>query len=273
MDERSMETASPFDAMAPSYDADFTGSVLGRMYRDRVWERLEAVFGQGRHILELGCGTGEDAVRLARQGCRVTGLDASAAMIDMARSKIEREGVEDCVALHHHDVRRLAALRAPCGGAGAAPPVYQGALADFGVVNCVPDLPDLARDLFDCLEPGAPVLLIVMGPCVPWEWFWHLVRGHWRQAFRRFRRGGVPWRGITVRYPSIRATAAAFSPRFHVNRVSALGALLPPSYAESWARRHPGLLRRLERWERRWSTSPWAVRMADHYLMELERAP
>jgi hypothetical protein len=47
--------------------------------------------------------------------------------------------------------------------------------------------------------------------------------------------------------------------------------LVPPSYAESWARRHRPVVEWLDRWERRiegWPIVPW---LADHYLLELER--
>jgi hypothetical protein len=56
-----------------------------------------------------------------------------------------------------------------------------------------------------------------------------------------------------------------------MRRVAALGALLPPPYAEAWAARHPKLVEKLDRWERRWETVPPLPWLADHYLMELER--
>jgi ubiquinone/menaquinone biosynthesis C-methylase UbiE len=38
-------------------------------------------------VLELACGTGRVAIRLAKQGYQVTGLDISSPMLDVARSK------------------------------------------------------------------------------------------------------------------------------------------------------------------------------------------
>lgn len=46
-----------------------------------------------RTALDLACGTGTAAVELARRGWEVTGLDASAAMLDVARAKAEAQGV------------------------------------------------------------------------------------------------------------------------------------------------------------------------------------
>ncbi len=41
----------------------------------------------GRHLLELGCGTGRHGVELARLGYRVHGIDSSAAMIAQAEAR------------------------------------------------------------------------------------------------------------------------------------------------------------------------------------------
>jgi SAM-dependent methyltransferase len=44
--------------------------------------------------LELGCGTGENAIFLAQRGFQVTALDVSPRAIDRAREKAERAGVQ-----------------------------------------------------------------------------------------------------------------------------------------------------------------------------------
>ena len=41
-------------------------------------------------VLDVGCGTGEDAVWLARQGFVVHGIDESRAMTEVARKKAEQ---------------------------------------------------------------------------------------------------------------------------------------------------------------------------------------
>lgn len=54
-------------------------------YGQDVVEMLEPQ--PGEQVLDLGCGTGDLAGRIALAGCRVTGLDASAEMISAARAK------------------------------------------------------------------------------------------------------------------------------------------------------------------------------------------
>ena len=58
--------------------------MIGRAQRGAVWEILLDIFEEGAHILELNCGTGEDALFLARHDMSVVACDASEGMIQAA---------------------------------------------------------------------------------------------------------------------------------------------------------------------------------------------
>jgi S-adenosylmethionine-dependent methyltransferase len=60
--------------------------------------------------LDLGCGTGATAVRMARLGVHVTLLDSSPAMLDIAKRAAREAGVTDKVVLQHGDATQLANL-------------------------------------------------------------------------------------------------------------------------------------------------------------------
>lgn len=260
-----MTGASPFDALARTYDETFTRTPLGERLRRAAWERLDAAFPGGSRVVDLGCGTGEDAVHLAGRSVTVVATDPSEAMAAAARAKAEAAGLSARVT-----VARLAAEALEREAAALGAP-FDGAFSSFGALNCAWDLPAVARGLSAALSPGAPLLLGVMGPFCAWETGRFLLRGEFRQAFRRLRGGGAPWRGLRVTYPSPGTLARLLSPSFQVTGLRALGALLPPTEAEAWARAHPRLLDRLDRWERRWA-GVWPLpHLADHYLLELVR--
>lgn len=260
------ETPTPFDDMAADYDRSFTHSLLGTRMRQAVWQRMDSHFKPGDHVLELNCGTGEDAVHLAQRKVRVCATDIAAGMTRATREKVTRYGLERLVVVRQMSIEALnqspPCLPMPAGG-------YDGALSNFGGLNCVGNLEAVAEGLAACLRPGATALLCIMGPVCPWEWGWYLRKGQPAKAFRRLKRGGVVWRGLTIRYPSVRTVRRAFEPTFRLRRVSAVGALLPPTYAETWAVRHERLITALDGWERRFETLLPLV--ADHYLLELER--
>ncbi len=82
-----------------------TPDALVEQYRTcRNWRthRVECVIRlltmhQPQHICDFGCGSGEMACRLGRMGYRVTGLDVSPELIDLARERAKLDGVEDRV--------------------------------------------------------------------------------------------------------------------------------------------------------------------------------
>ena len=282
-----MLSAAAFDDSAATYDDAFTESTIGRLLRAAVWRRLDAQFRAGDRVLELNCGTGADAIHLAQRGVHVLATDISEAMLAVTRRKVAQAGMEELVQVAKLDIADLAAwgssLRSetrdqrsqdddsslPRDPISDLRPPVSGLLSNFGGLNCVADLAGVAQALAGLLKPGGRAILCIMGPLAPWEWAWYLRQGQVGKAFRRLRRDGVPWRGLTIRYPSIAALRRAFAPMFTVQRVSAIGALLPPSYVEPWAARHPALLARLNRIERRLETAwplPW---LADHYLIEM----
>jgi len=254
-----------FDDMAGTYDATFTNTKVGRALRQIVWARLEQVFRPSQRILELGCGTGEDAVRLAGNGVSVVATDPSSRMIQMAHRKALMADCQQriefrCVAME--DV-----------GSFADGEVFDGVLSNFGAVNCVQDLQMLIADVADRLSPGAPLLWVVMGRNVPWEWFWYMARGQWRKAWRRLRAGGTQWRGMTISYPTPAQLRSLLQPYFTVTRLAPLGVVLPPSYAAAWLDRSPiamSILTRLERWAQR---SSMLASWSDHFIVEAVRLP
>ncbi|RZI39210.1 class I SAM-dependent methyltransferase, partial [Herbaspirillum sp. HC18] len=70
---------------------------------DRIVEML-ALSG-GEHVLEIGCGWGALAERLAREGCRVTAITLSPSQLDYAQRRIAAAGLADRVDLRLQDYR------------------------------------------------------------------------------------------------------------------------------------------------------------------------
>jgi SAM-dependent methyltransferase len=260
--------AHPFDALADGYDRDFTHTTLGRCLREQVWTALAECFSPGQRVLELGTGTGEDAVWLARHGIDVTATDASTKMLQAARAKAEHAGLAGRITLHHVD----------WNGANVTPPGrarFDGAVANFGVVNCIADRRRLAARLGAALAPGARAVLVVMGPICAWEILWRLSHGQIRGAFRRLRAAPVADlpSGTTcpIWYPSPSRLAREFALPFRHLGTSSLGFLLPPTELRGLVERWPRLFARLAALDRRWRRSAVSIHLADHYIALFER--
>lgn len=87
-----------FDAFAPFYDDDYRG------YCEDIPLVLETAGKAGDRALELGCGTGRVLLPLAEAGCSAIGVDASAALLAVARGKAARQGLTGRVRLEQADM-------------------------------------------------------------------------------------------------------------------------------------------------------------------------
>jgi S-adenosylmethionine-dependent methyltransferase len=93
--------------------ANYLETPEGRLRLDLAFANLQEFLPQATrslHALDLGCGTGATAVRLARLGLHVTLLDASVPMLDFAERAAREAGVTERIALKEGDAVQLAAL-------------------------------------------------------------------------------------------------------------------------------------------------------------------
>jgi S-adenosylmethionine-dependent methyltransferase len=87
----------------------------GRLRSDLAFANVEDFLPRSQAekplcALDVGCGTGATAVRLARLGIQVTLLDSSPAMLDIAKRAAQEAGVTDKVVLQQGDAAQLANL-------------------------------------------------------------------------------------------------------------------------------------------------------------------
>lgn len=249
-----------FDSAAAHYDTDFTHTPLARVLREMVWARLDALFPPGARVLELACGTGEDAYHLASRGVQVLATDQSEKMLDIARAKCAGLPVE----LARLDIGNWD------GGFGVSES-FDGVFSNFGGLNSITHYESLRTHLRPRLKPGSKLLFVIMGRWCAWEIAWHLGHGDGATAFRRLRREAALARvgeaTMRVGYPSTAELRRAFAPHFRLARVRPLGNFLPPTYLEPLTRRW-WFPFRLSTWlDQR---LPWPL-WADHTIYEFTR--
>jgi SAM-dependent methyltransferase len=258
--------ATAFDYVASTYDEHFTYTAVGRAQRKQVWVQLLAAFPVGSRILELNCGTGEDARFLAKLGRSVFACDASAAMIEVAKRNHRNGGRIANLEYLHLSNEDLGAL--PTGRP------FDGAFSNFSGLNCLGNLQPIARDLASLIKPGGRVLACLWSRVCVAEILWYLLHGQPLKAVRRRRSQAVARLGgltIPVTYHTLGGLRRSFSPWFKLKSRRAIGLFVPPSYAERWMSRNEKMLERFEALDRSCAKLPFLRDFGDHILLEFVR--
>jgi SAM-dependent methyltransferase len=267
-----MSSQPAFDALATGYDETFTDTQIGRYLRQRVHARLDQHFHAGDHVLELGCGTGEDALYLASRGLRVTATDVSERMLDIARAKTRSNAL---VSVERVDLRELTLTPLPPLPQREGE-LYDGVFSNFGPLNCLEDWRPLAEWLAQRVRPGGVAAFGVMSPLCLWEMGWHGLHLDFKTATRRLRKStsfqaDENAKPIAIRYPTVGRITRDFGPWFRRVHVEGVGLFLPPSDAFGVVEKRPRMLRLLTALEERFVRYGALAMLADHYWIEFQR--
>jgi len=263
-----META--FDKIAERYDAEFTYSAVGIRQRRRVWHYLDRVYPKGvsLDVLELNCGTGEDAIHMANMGHHVVATDVSKMMVHATEKKARRMGVEDRVIARQLSIQDLTEFDFDNK--------FDLIFSDFGGLNCVDkeELQRLVRVASRLLKPGGRLVGVVMPKMCAWESIYFGIKGKFKKAFRRMTKREV---SVNIEgnlqstwYHSPGTLYSIFSSEFELKRIRPIGFFLPPSYLDPFFSKHLRTLSTLEKMEKKCGSVAMLATFSDHYLIDFE---
>lgn len=141
--------ATFWDRIARKYAADPIADMAGY---EATLRRVQALLSGDQDVLELGCGTGTTALRLAPSTRRLLATDVSSAMIAIAQEKLVAQPTPQLSFA-------VADADAPVIGQGA----YDAVLA-FNLLHLVSDLDQVLALAVQALRPGG--LFISKTPCI-----------------------------------------------------------------------------------------------------------
>ena len=259
-----------FDHIAKEYDQTFTHSGTGFLQRNLVWDYIKAAFPKDKklRILELNCGTGEDAVFLGQQGHDVLATDQSGEMVTVAQAKIVAGNLQDRVKTQALDINEIAKQE------------FEGTFdlvfSNFGGLNCLSpeQLQQLSLHLPRLLRPNGRAILVIMSSFCLWESIYFTSRFKFGQTGRRWSNKPVEVViedvSIPTWYYSPKRVRKYFGRGFDLKNTLPVGFFLPPSYLEPFFSKRKKWLSLLNRWEKKATQRVWLAGLSDHYLIDLQ---
>jgi ubiquinone/menaquinone biosynthesis C-methylase UbiE len=265
-----MLSTVPFDYIATEYDEVFSKSLIGTYQRAVTRQHLSKLIDGKKNlkILEINCGTGEDALWLAARGHRVIATDQSERMISIAQQKVhennnlELEFVVCC--FDELDVR-------------FEPQQFDLIFSNFSGLNCVSE-----RELFEAsarfnslLNKDGYLAAVIFGNHCVWESVYYLLKRNIGAASRRWSNKKVLAKlANNIYQPTYYYSVEKFKqllPQFKQEKKRPVGLFIPPSYLESYFKKKVQLFNVLVKLEKTIGSIGALSSFADHVYILLKK--
>ena len=241
------------------------GNLIIQWMRKRVRQHALSLWEPGEHILELNAGTGLDAIFFAQKGFYVHATDNAEGMISQLKSKVTELKLDDKVTVEKCSFLELDKLQQK---------EFDHIFSNFGGLNCTDRLADVIVSFNGLLKPGGTATLVIMPPVCPWELLLAL-KGNFKVAFRRLKKGGAPSNveGISFNsyYYSPAKVFQMFGKNYKALAIEGLCSVVPPPYLEKFPNRYPTVFKGLTLLESSiadvWPFTAWA----DHFIISMQK--
>lgn len=261
------QSAKAFSLQSKIFDELYKRDCIIQYKRERVRSVAERFIKPGGQVLELNSGTGEDTIWFAERGHTVHATDISAGMQEKLLAKVNALNLQEKISteiISFTDLQNLKARRE-----------YDLIFSNFAGLNCTGEL-DIVLDSFSALlKPNGVALLVILPKFCLWE-FLLLFKGKFKTAFRRF----FSNKGVQAHVEGTYFRCWYYNPsyviknlqdQFTVLTVEGLCTVVPPSYIDGFAEKHPRFFSFLKGKENKLKASwPWKY-IGDYYIIALEK--
>jgi ubiquinone/menaquinone biosynthesis C-methylase UbiE len=265
--------AAPFDHIATVQNSLFMKSAIGQMQRKRVWKYIEKVIPQlnGFEMLELNCGTGEDAELFGEKGFNIVATDISSEMLKVTNKRAEQVSMQHRISSHYLDLESFDET--------LFNKKFDLIFSNFGGLNCInPDsFKKLLNNLPSILNPGGRFIGVIMPKFCAWEMIFFALRLQFKKAFRRFTSTEIitDLHGSNLKTWFYRPAQIKnwSKEKFKLISVNPVGLALPSAYLDTFVTFKRNCLIRLNKVESKLCNTSLFSGMADNYIIDLQLMP
>jgi ubiquinone/menaquinone biosynthesis C-methylase UbiE len=260
-------SAEAFSLQSLVFDDIYMLNPIIQYKRQRVRQHVLQYVSAGSSILELNCGTGEDAVYFAQRGFQIHATDNSEGMQKIINEKIINKGLQNIISTETCSFTKLDYLqnRGP----------YDLIFSNFGGLNCTDELVKVIASCERLLKPEGVITIVVISKFCLWESLL-IFRGKFRTATRRLfsnkgRNALVEGQGFKCWYYHPSDIIHKLKPSFSVLSIEGLCSIVPPSYIENFSKKYPSVFRFLKNEENKFKASwPWKY-IGDYFILSLRK--
>ncbi|HWI91438.1 MAG TPA: methyltransferase domain-containing protein [Flavisolibacter sp.] len=262
-----LKAAEAFTKQSTVFDQLYNNDVIIQYKRERVREHILKYARPGCAMLELNCGSGEDAIYFAKKGFAVHATDASTGMLEVLKQKITKTGYNDEISFEECSFTELERLQVKQS--------FDYVYSNFGGLNCTSELEKVLSSLNAIVNTRGVVTLVVISKFCLWETLM-LFKGKFKTAVRRLfsgkgRKAHVEGKFFKCWYYSPSFIKRHLQPHFDLLSVEGLCTIVPPSYIEKFGEKYPKALQYLKQKEDRLKDKwPWKF-IGDYFIISIRK--
>ncbi len=224
--------ADAFDSASEEYDFTIRGNFINVWTREKSIKEVLKLTRPDDVLLEIGCGTGTEAIRISKRVRSVVATDISPKMIAILQRKIETrklDGKVRALEMRATDIARIKD-QLPNG-------TTRLAYSFNGALNCDPEIEKFPGELWKVMEPGGFFVCSVRNKFCFEESLLQLIMLRLDDLTPRKKEptmvsvGGMD---IPAYYYYPGEFADFFRPHFEVRKIIALPAIVPPPYLNDY---------------------------------------
>ena len=239
--------AAAFDSASEEYDFTIGHNYINTWIRKRSIRELLKLAKPEDTLLEVGCGTGAEAIEVSRYVSRIIATDISDKMIEISKKKVEARGLSERIVplnLRAADISRV--VQITTGGKVDLAYSFNGAL------NSEPQLDRFVNGLSSVLVPSGYFICSIRNSFCLSEALSHAAVLQFEKMAPRKKQpimvsvGGID---IPAFYYPPAAFLSFFSRKFELKKLVGLPAFLPPAYLSDYYIKFKTVASLLEKFE------------------------